>query len=80
VRSELDCRPEDYQKFQERVFAKLDALEKRDYGRTMEDFVELGKSVGIDVISEILDSDRNANDLMEQIEVLIAARSSEHGQ
>lgn len=58
----------DYEKFQDNVFAEIEALERRQRRWVVEQFVEIGKSVGIDVISEVLDRGRSASDVFRDIE------------
>jgi hypothetical protein len=58
----------DYEKFQDNVFAEIEALERRQRRWVVEQFVEIGKSVGIDVISEVLDRGRSASEVFRDIE------------
>jgi len=58
----------DYEKFQDNMFAEIEALERGQRRWAVEQFVEIGKSVGIDVISEILDRGRSASDVFRDIE------------
>lgn len=58
----------DYEKFQDNMFAEIEALERGQRRWAVEQFVEIGKSVGIDVISEILDRGRSASDIFRDIE------------
>lgn len=57
-----------YEKFQQRVFDEItdmEALRKQVIVRQM---IDAGKSVGIDIISEVLDHGRLASEVMKEIE------------
>ena len=58
----------DYQKFQDNMFVEIEALEERHKRWVVEQFVEIGKRVGVDVVSEFLDHGRSASDIFREIE------------
>jgi hypothetical protein len=58
----------DYEKFQDKVFSEIGALEKRQQRWVVEQFVEIGESVGIDVIAEVIDRRRSASDIFREME------------
>jgi len=64
----------DYEKFQAKIFDEIEVLESRQKQWVVQQFVDIGKSVGIDVISEILDRGRSASDVFRDIEEKQKAR------
>jgi len=58
----------DYEKFQDGVFAEIEAMERRQKRWVVEQFVEIGKGVGINVIAEVLDRGRATSDIFRDIE------------
>lgn len=45
----------EYEKFQDRIFAEIEGLERGEREHLVESFVEIGQRANIDVVSEILD-------------------------
>jgi len=58
----------DYERFQDNVFGEIEALERQQQRWVVEQFVQIGRSVGIDVISEVLDRGRSTSDVFRDIE------------
>jgi len=49
------------------MFYQLDVLEQADRQRIVQDFVEAGERVGIDVVSEVLERGKSANEVLDAI-------------
>lgn len=56
-----------FEEFRRRVFDELDILERADRQRIVQDFVEAGKRVGIDVVTELLDRGKSASEVFDAI-------------
>jgi hypothetical protein len=68
VRNEGGMSKSDYEKFQDKMFTEIEALEQRRKRWVVEQFVEIGKRVGVDVASEFLDRGRSTSDIFREIE------------
>jgi len=56
-----------YQIFRQRVFDELADLQPADQRLILIDFVQVGQRYGIDVITEIVDNDRPAPEVMAEV-------------
>ncbi len=56
-----------YQIFRQRVFDELADLQPADQRLILIDFVQVGQRYGIDVITEIVDNDRPASEVMAEV-------------
>jgi hypothetical protein len=59
--------PNDYEKFQEKIFDQLDKLEVLGMQRTIEDLTKAGHQFGIDVIAEIGDKRRSVGEVVADV-------------
>lgn len=67
--------PNDYEKFQQRMFDQIEELDFEYKQRVINEFILEGARVGVDVISEFLDNHKSVEDIRALIEKAQQAKS-----
>lgn len=57
-----------YEKFQVKIFDEITDMESQNRQWLAQQFVDMGKSAGIDVIAEVLDRGRSSLDVLKEIQ------------